>query len=311
MKQLIQLMRESLDKHMVIGTYLKFFLIFVLINSSFILDVISSAKSNRERIQRKKYDKFLTNEFKRLERLGNLYEDSQRKKDNRTEPYGHILTTINPTFPCIRGVVPVGLDTPESINDGHKFACGVSYISSSPIVYSFGSDKRSDFEVAFYNMRNDSRIHIFEMKKELMSKVPPNYSHSIFTHHTTLGYNSKETKMDSNIGPTMSLTEIMKKLKHSYIDVLKMDIESVEFDFIKEEGHILKNVGQFLVEIHVGHTKDAMHFVELIESQGLRLFYKELNVWAPGIKLNFAELAFIQAWWGTWDENKREILNIR
>jgi hypothetical protein len=97
-----------------------------------------------------------------------------------------------------------------------------------------------------------------------------------------------------------------------------MDIEGYEFPWIRSEGDILANVGQFLVEVHVkrenslrfkvlqemGLTKlkvNAVDFVEMAERSGLRLFMKEPNV------LNShrcSEFAFVQKAFTTWDREK-------
>jgi hypothetical protein len=66
---------------------------------------------------------------------------------------------INPNFPCIYGANAVGLTTFNSVFDGHKYACGLTEIKGSPIVYSFGSDKRQDFEEGILKIRPDARIY--------------------------------------------------------------------------------------------------------------------------------------------------------
>lgn len=236
-------------------------------------------------------------EYARQEKLGSLFYENQ-KKEGRLTDYGNKLTNLNPNFPCVRGVVPIGLNTNESIDDGHKFGCGISHISSSPIVYSFGSRNQIDFEVAFLKLRKDSKIFSFEIDGNFVPKIPPDYNQSIFAHHIGLSYHSKDDHL-------MTLTDIMKKFNHKYIDVLKMDIESTEWQFIQREAVLLRNVGQFLVELHVPQSaQHSLQFLEAIETQGMGLFFKELNYHNH---LDYTELSFIQSDWGNWDENKKNL----
>eukprot|EP01035_Chromulina_nebulosa_P029074 gene29074-38498_t len=198
-------------------------------------------------------------EYDRQEHLGVLYYESQKKEDRHSD-YGHVMPHLNPNFPCVRGVVPVGFDTNESIDDGHKFACGVSFISSAPIVYSFGSNLQTDFERAFYDLRKDSKIYVFEIDKTKIPTISSPYNESIFIFNRGLGYQKRND--------LFTLTELMKEFGHTYIDVLKMDIESMEWQFIEHEAKVLRNVGQLLVELHDPDTKHrAIYFLEKIEAQ--------------------------------------------
>lgn len=105
--------------------------------------------------------------------------------------------------------MPVGFDSNESIDDGHKFACGVSFISSAPIVYSFGSNLQTDFERAFYDLRNDSKIYVFEIDKTKIPTISSPYNDSIFIFNRGLGYQKKND--------LFTLTDLMKEFGHTYI----------------------------------------------------------------------------------------------
>lgn len=111
-------------------------------------------------------------------------------------------------------VVPVGFDTNESIDDGHKFACGVSFISSAPIVYSFGSNLQTDFERAFYELRKDSKIYVFEIDKRKIPTISSPYNDSIFIFNRGLGYQKRND--------LSTLTELMKEFGHTYIGMYVM-----------------------------------------------------------------------------------------
>ena len=74
---------------------------------------------------------------------------------------------------------------------------------------------------------------------------------------------------------------MMKENNHDYVDILKMDIEGIEFDWLKQEGaQLIPRIGQFLVELHVhfGYVQktfypndDAFTFVTEFEKHGLRV----------------------------------------
>jgi len=92
--------------------------------------------------------------FKSQEVQAELFYQNQKKERvrgfqmNKDLDYVH----INPNFPCFYGENVVGLLSNESIFDGHKYTCGLNSIHGRPIVYSFGSDRRQDFELGLYTL---------------------------------------------------------------------------------------------------------------------------------------------------------------
>ena len=248
--------------------------------------------------------------YEDLDLLNDLYYQNQLKE--RGCDRGKELLDLVPQFACTRGVIPIGSSTLESVVDGHKWACGVHAISSAPIVYSFGSAKNQVFEESFLKLRPDAKIFVFEIKAEALpaERIP-----SVEYHVMGLGYQS-----DVNF---KSLRAIMKSLSHQYIDVLKMDIEGFEWDFIREEANLLPHIGQWLVELHLGPTSQtvkgskghggpgsARGWLETVEGKDMRLFFKELNT-NNDVKcynpMYYTELSFIQKKWGAWDRNKKSI----
>lgn len=207
---------------------------------------------------------------------------------------------VNPAFPCFFGVIPIGV--PES-NDGHKYACGVFDISHSPIVYSLGSNQQQEFEAALLHLRPDAKIFTFEINHRRM--VPKNLRFSQVQYYNIgIGY-------DKNNKIFKSLKECMKMLGHTYIDILKMDIEGGEYPFIDNEFDLIPRVGQLLIEMHSPHpvipkalhprNGDYIPYIVKLEEQGLGLFYKEQNVLSDGIA---SEYSFIQKDWASWEANK-------
>ena len=211
---------------------------------------------------------------------------------------------MNADFPCIRGVLPVG--TEKSIDDGHKYGCGLQYIEGDPIVYSFGSNKSQEFELGMLYIRPDSKVFSFEIDEKAMVSTETSHS-SVKNFNIGLGYNKDNLKMKT-------LKEIMYMFNHTYIDVLKLDIEGGEYSFFNEEASLLNNVGQLMVEIHnVGlekklKKKNITKYLRMIEMQGLRMFHKENNVYAGGCCV---ELSFVRLNWEKWNKKLKYEIKVR
>jgi hypothetical protein len=153
-----------------------------------------------------------------------------------------MFTHVGANFPCIRGVIPIGLNTADSIEDGHKFGCGIFDISKKPIVYSFGSHLQQDFEYPMLELRPDAEIHTFEIIHEML---PPLESRKNKFYNYGLGYDSSNKILKT-------FKDIMIMLNHSYVDVVKMDIEGSEWPFVHKEGDVIERIGQLLIEVHIG-----------------------------------------------------------
>ena len=188
------------------------------------------------------------------------------------------------------------------MQDGHKFACGVKDILGPPIVYSFGSNLDVEFEKELLALRPDSQIYVFELDATRVPILDKPYSDSIHTYNFGLGYN----------GDLKSFSYLMNMLNHSYIDILKMDIElGFEWEFIRNEKDILRHVGQYLVELHMHRVhklfwenNTALDFLETVGESDMRLFFKELNYFYPH---DHTELSFIQKHWSAWNVIKTNL----
>ena len=218
---------------------------------------------------------------------------------------------VSPDFPCVRGVVPLGFDTVESAEDGHKFACGISYIRHKPLVYSFGSYRKQDFELAFLKHRPDAQIFTFDIADAHLPRTIERHPSSI--SYIVQGLGSWTPGGGNRL--FKPLADIMIAHNHSYIDVLKMDIEGTEWAFIEHEHDLLERVGQLLIEVHVNcdaarpgpsrfPRKSFLRMLAVFESHGLRLFYKEIN---PLFPESCAEFSLIQSEWGKWDSSKHAL----
>jgi len=89
-----------------------------------------------------------------------------------------------------------------------------------------------------------------------------------------------------------TLDDIMKELGHTYIDILKMDIEGAEYDVIENILGSGIQVHQLLVEyhhrFHPKGIKKTRESIEKLEKAGFALFYVSPN----GEEFSFINLLF-------------------
>lgn len=163
--------------------------------------------------------KYLRTQLKELEDRAELYYENQKeeriKKNHMQSSYPH----INANFPCLMGIEPIGTNDSFSVLDDHKFSCGLSKIKKEPIVYSFGSCKTQNFETGVLELRPDSKIFVFEINSANMVPIESRFK-SVKYFNVGLGYSAQ--------GNLQTLHQIMTSLNHTYIDVLKMDIEGTD-----------------------------------------------------------------------------------
>ena len=178
------------------------------------------------------------------EKLGELYYQNQLKEREKDLPKAFIH--LNPNYPCVHGVVPIGEDTPKSISDGHKFSCGIQQIKSEPIVYSFGSNQQQDFENGILHRRPDALIWTHDVLESHLPLVKDRISK---VHYTATGLGSTEQNKDDL--KFKLLSDFMMERGHTYIDILKVDIEGGEYSWIKDEPlDTFSRIGQLLIEVH-------------------------------------------------------------
>lgn len=152
--------------------------------------------------------------------------------------------------------------------DGPKFMCDVENIPTvgDCVVYSIGSDGDFSFERAIYN-RFKCKIHTFDHTGEWSELA--RLAHSTF-HKFGLGY-----------GP--DLKPLASLLKHSHVDVLKVDCEGCEWTVFDQIWKDLKEgkyyIGQILIELHHLNFKNVSNFFRGAEESGFYIFSKERNHW--------------------------------
>jgi len=214
---------------------------------------------------------------------------------------------FGPSYNCI------SRERVGKIGDGGKWLCGVRTVLSRKfpcVVYSIGSKGEISFEQGIQEKLPHCEIHIFdptltsEQKKIVKDSLP-----NIQFYDLGLGAvdgdfiikNRKAlwTQRTKNVYPVQTLGTIMANLRHSWIDVLKVDIEGGEwaiFEKLFEEAQIIPAT-QIQIELHfLGDAKVVLSFFKSMKDKGFRVFSVEPNYYgrtAENARL-MVEYSFIQ-----------------
>lgn len=272
----------------------------------------NSTAVDAELSELKQFHRRFHEKVRHQEKLAESYYENQKKERDYKNPVNSDAMRVGSNYPCLYGTNVIGLNTALSILDGHKYSCGLNAIKSSPIIYSFGSDQRQDFELEILDLRPDAKIFVFEIDQSLM--VPVNQRKNAISYNNLgLGYPNSIQRNDAgfieNAGNLKNFSSIMHSFGHAYVDLIKIDCEGCEWDFLEKEGNILSRVGQILIEVHSNvpekvfnsKAKNLISFVDGMEKYNMRLYHKEPNLSNPvGIKC-CTEFSFIQHDWYDWN----------
>lgn len=242
----------------------------------------------------------------------------RRKIDSRNEwltfenvkRTGNMWFTFEPYWWC-----PWGTGLYGHHGDGVKWTCGVALLAERParevynalqpaekagspppcVVYSAGSAGNSQFED---DLRSSTacEIHIFDPDGSVMSYASNDWTAKYSYHNTRVG--------GVHDHQTLTLEDILGKFNHTYVDILKIDIESSEFSLFENISEdALSRIGQILMEVHyIGPVKDSDSEEKLgkltkmfykLEANNFRIFYKEVNI----LYREGAEYALVNAGW--------------
>lgn len=202
------------------------------------------------------------------------------------------------TYTCPHDIQRVG-----RLGDGGKWVCGMSLYEAKPavavsnphqpkrpstIIYSFGVNDESTFEAEMLARIPSAQIFAYDFSVDRIgSQIPA--AHSARVHFSKLGLGGidEPTKTPA----FFTLQTLMDKNKHTYIDILKIDIEGGEYtaldsfmDAVERTGGKMP-VGQVMIELHL---VDDMHvnferftkWWERLEGFGMRPVWLEINLLA-------------------------------
>lgn len=235
----------------------------------------------------------------------------------------HIGDFFPPAFNC-----PHDLERIGTLGDGGKWTCGLSRVADKPdcIIYSFGAclvviftccspspngtetgmDWESAWEASVLENTEHCVIWGYDHQTKSFGRQVSQVSFSDkhrthFTSHVQLGPIDRHGRGDE---PKLyTLATLMKMNSHTFIDILKIDVEGYEFDTLKEivkpylESGDPLPFGQLQVELHVWSKKfyDFLSWWEMLEAAGLRPVMMEPNlVYVNYNRQSGAELAEVR-----------------
>jgi hypothetical protein len=168
-----------------------------------------------------------------------------------------------------------------NMGDGGKWVCGVENLLQRPdcVVYSFGSNGDTSFEKAILE-RTACSVWTFdptlsEARRAKVTAVPG-------LNFTAVGLSDKDGSLELRKGevfPVRTLQTLMQERGHTWIDVLKVDIEGAEWpvlDAFIEAGRPLPAT-QAQIEFHLRNVNAAVGTLSGLTKLGMRAFHVEEN----------------------------------
>ncbi|KAL5507088.1 hypothetical protein ACEPAH_6544 [Sanghuangporus vaninii] len=220
--------------------------------------------------------------------------------DNEPWPPYTVWDFVPAAFNCPHPVERIG-----ALGDGGKWVCGLQRVAHKPdcVVYSIGINHESSFEAELLSRTSNCEVWGYDFSVESFGPEvqddPALLSRAHFEPYGLAGTNSEgEHKM-------FTLQTLMARNGHKHIDILKIDIESWEFETLSslvksylESGEPLP-FGQLQLEIHTWGKKfdEFLSWWEMLEAAGLRPFWTEPNLvyinYNRGSDADLAEYSFL------------------
>ncbi|KIM32136.1 hypothetical protein M408DRAFT_214418 [Serendipita vermifera MAFF 305830] len=215
---------------------------------------------------------------------------------------------VTPTFSCPFPVRRIG-----TLGDGGKYVCGFHRVTQGRgperqcVVYSFGVSDESSFEAEILASTNNCQVYGYDFSvKHWGPQLHNNPAYDGRVHFEPYKLGGKDDSF--SIPEVHTLGGLMQMNGHTFIDILKIDIEGSEFDLLNTllDAHFASGnneplpFGQLQLEIHLWHNNlnfnEFLTFWERLEKAGLRPFWTEPNlIWvnALGQKPGLSEWSFI------------------
>lgn len=207
-----------------------------------------------------------------------------------------------PAWNCPHEVTRVG-----HIGEGGKWLCGMDRIMSrdSCVVYSFGVGGDSSFEAAFLNRSAACKVWAYDYSVGMLGpeiRLNEDFNRRAFFYQYRLDIVDDEKLF---VPPRKrTLAGLMKENGHTWIDVLKIDVEGSEFDVLNDlfMQHRKKPlpIGQLQLEIHAynGNFAAWLKWWQLLEETGLRPFFREVNYFDSNrnVETKLVEYSFVNTY---------------
>lgn len=179
--------------------------------------------------------------------------------------------------------------------DGGKWVCDVDWLQEKTvkygkkcIMYSYGISTDSTFETAMYR-RSHCEIHAFDPTIGKLPLLPNDKNIPMQFHKSALAAKSGSS---STFLHQENILDTMHRLNHSYIDILKVDVEGNEWEVFlqlfqdrlgslrmvpSQVAHTLP-FGQLLIELHYMNISTTHLFFSGMEKLGFYVFSREFNL---------------------------------
>jgi len=238
--------------------------------------------SSRLAEEESRYDVFLQERLEFIQKLG-------PKADIKPFPISEGLYTLwdffVPAFQCPHRVERVG-----TLGDGGKWVCGLDRVAKQDkcVIYSFGVNHESSFESALLKRAPSCEIWGYDYDVESWGpEITGDPDLMERAHFRPFGLGPINKHNENDPIKFWTLDSLMKLNGHTFIDILKIDIEGAEFDslaplFKAHANDDVFPVGQLQLEIHAFNGRENFGFFSnwwgTLEAAGLRPFYSEPNL---------------------------------
>lgn len=204
-----------------------------------------------------------------------------------------------PSFDCPHEVERIG-----ALGDGGKWTCGVTRLEDKPdcVIYTFGMYYETSFEADMLERTKYCQLWGYDYRSDSFGSSKLS---SYRSHFFPYGLANIDAHAPHDEHKLYTLKTLMELNKHTYIDILKIDVEGWEFEVLSQilQPYITSGdplpFGQLLIEIHTWEKKfdEFLSWWEMMEAAGLRPFMTEVNLvyqnYNRGKPTDLAEYSFI------------------
>lgn len=192
------------------------------------------------------------------ERRAWLSDQHSEGEQFRAKEKGDIWLSFTPVLSCPWSFEKIPDCTVR--HDGGKWLCGLNelhqarqvagrdygprkqHYDKSCVVYSMGSRNEFTFETRIRTLAPGCEIHTFD---PTVAEEIPRGQKVYDAMHLDYGFGGNDDPNNSPF-PIKSLATIMRELNHKHIDILKVDVEGYEFNFLKRWTGPRLRSGSFL-----------------------------------------------------------------
>ncbi|KAI0301032.1 methyltransferase domain-containing protein [Multifurca ochricompacta] len=229
--------------------------------------------------------------------------------DVAVEPYpthGEFYTIWDffiPAFQCPHRVQRIG-----TLGDGGKWVCGLDRVAKQDkcVIYSFGINGESSFESTLLKRAPGCEAWGYDYSVNNWGpEINDDPELKKRAHFKPWALGGTDNHNENDNPKYWTLDSLMNLNAHSFIDILKIDIEGGEFDaltsFLRAHENRDFPVGQLQLEIHARdgreHFESFSRWWASLEAAGLRPFWTEPNLvyinLVRGVRPELAEYSFI------------------